>query len=382
MIKVCTILITVFLLASCQNTNKEAEARHAEMKQILSTLDNNTSNQQKALTEQVTNQQKIIEELRKTLTQVNQTVGSHDKQLSNLDNAQNNDAVAAALSLKNIPNLTIKRSVLNILGEIKGSAAEQGVLSIIENEKDSSTVSSALSILKKMGSKSLKSTCISIVESGNPSTMQYALKYLIDTANAEDMKKIIAAAKNIPTSDDYDVRYSWAAMFKLFIAKGNKDCVPVSLSAISNFNKSSFNNICWAAFTISKFGSNKDIAKAIKLLQPYINNNNTRLDSDISYWLRDNAKTKFFPIMKVIEKKASSSYRRYFFQGYCSMVHPIAANTLMKEYETTKDSSTKSMIEEAFKNGYPGIMWFEKEKKAKLIPEAELKALIEKFNKE
>lgn len=382
MTKIFTIFIAVFLLASCQNTNKEAEARHTEMKQILTTLDHNTSAQQKILETQVTNQQKVIEELRKTLTQVNQTVGSHNKKLSDLDNIKNNDAVAAVLSLKNIPNLTIKRSVISILGEIKGSAAEEGILSIIESEKDSTTVSSALIILKNMGSKKLKQVCISIIENGNPSTIRYALKHLIGTANAEDMKKILAAAKNIPTSDDYNVRYCWTAMFKLFLAKGNKDCVPASLNAINNFNRSSFGNICWAALTVSKFGTKKDIAKAVKLLQPYINDNNTSLDSGISSWLRDNAKAHFFPIMKVLQNKASGSYKRYFFQGYCNMVHPIAANTLIKEYEITEDSSTKKMLIKAFQNSYPGIMWFEKEQKAKLIPEPELKALIEKFDKE
>jgi len=373
-----SLIASAAFLSSCQNqmNNSEAEARHEEMKQILTSYDNKVSVKQSELEKQLIEQEKLIAKLSKI-------VEATQKDLKEWNSADNKDAVMAALRLKDIPNREIKRSVMTILGQLKGPAAEKGIIEIVLNTNDSSTISSGLSTLKTMGSKKIREVCLSIMEKGDPRCMRYAFQSLTPVARKEDVKKVIEIAKNIsPATSDYDLRYCWTYLMKFFLEKGDKDCLPVVVNAVKEFGKDNFNNKCWGTIIISKLGTAEQFKVAEKAIRPFLNNKSVYMDSSISYWFRENARVEMIPAMELLSKKASGSYKRYFLEGFANMVHPRVAKRLVEEYDSTKDSSTKSTLERAFKAGFPGVMWFEKDKKAKLIPEKELDDLIKKFDKE
>ena len=373
-----SLIASAAFLSSCQNqmNNSEAEARHQEMKQILSSYDEKVSVKQTEIEKKVKEQEKIIAELKAIVEKT-------QKDLKEWNSADNKDAVKAVLSIKDIPNREIQRSVMTILGQLKGPAAEQGVIDIIANANDYSTVSSGLSILKSMGSGKLREVCLKVLEKNDPRQMRYAFQYLTPTATKEDIKKIIKIAENLSTSSsDYDSKYCWQYLMKLFIEKGGEECVPLMVKVSGSFSKEQFNNLCWASVITCKFGTEEQFNKVAKNIRPFIQNKNVYMDSDISYWFRNNSKLELVPAMELLLPKASGSYKRYFLEGFANLSHPIVAKKLVEEYSTSKDSSTKSYLQKSFQGGFPGVMWFENEKKAKLIPEKELNDLIKKFNKE
>ena len=373
-----SLIASAALLSSCQNqmNNSDAEARHAEMKQIISSYDQKVNEKQSQLESKVKEQEKLIAELSKL-------VGETQKSLEEWNSADNKDAVKAALRLKDIPNQTIQRSVMTILGQLKGPAAEQGVINIILSSNDYSTASSGLSILKSMGSSQLRDVCLKLIKKNDPRQMRYAFQYLVPLATKEDIKEITKLASNLSaSSSDYNVRYCWQYVMKLFIEKGDKECVPVVLKAMENFSREQFNNLCWGSIIVSKFGTPEQFKAAKKSISPFIKNNNVSLDSEVASWFRNNSKIEMLPVMELLLPKAKSSYyRRYLLEGFVNLSNPRAAKLLVKEFETTKDSSTKSTLQKSFQGGFPGIMWFEGEKKAKLIPDKELDELIKKFDK-
>ena len=367
-------IISILIFTSCQHGNDgEAQNRHEEMKQIISSYDEKVNSRQAELEKKIIEQEKLIAELSKT-------VSENRKDLKDWNKAKNKEYVDAALSLSKIPNSNIKRSVITILGQLKGPAAEQGIIDIVLSDGDSSNTSSGLSALQSMGSTRLRELCLKVLEGGDPKNMQYALRYLTPIAKPEDLEKVIKIADSFSgASSDYNVRYCWNYIMKLFLEKGGKKTVPVVLKVLDDFNKDGFKNICWGAIIVAKYGTQEEFQKAAKIVKPFLSNENVYLDSDISYWLRDNSKVEMIPVMKLFLKKAKSSYRRYIYQGFVNIAHPSTAKMLVEEYTSTKDSSTKSMLIKAFQGGYPGTMWFEDKKEAKVIPEKELDELIKKF---
>lgn len=371
-----TLTLSAVILTSCQNMdNGEAKARHEEMKQLLTSYDSKVTVKQAELEKKVKDQEKTIADLTKLIT-------STQKELKEWNSSKNKDSIQAALSLKNSPNRDIRRSVMTILGQLPGPASEAGLVEMILNETYSSNISTGISILQNTGSSKIREVCLKILEKGNPTTLQYALKSLENVATEEDVKKVLEISKNLSTSsNDYNVRYAWQHMIKLFIKKGNKDCVPVVLSYIEDSGKDGFSNACWGLIAISKYGNEEHFNKAQKFLRPFITNKNVYMDSDISYYFRENARIEYLPAMEFLIDKARDSYRRYFIDGFINISHPGLAKKLVEEYNTTKDSSTKSNLIKAFQGGYPGTMWFENEKKAQVIPDKELEEMIKKFDK-
>lgn len=371
-----TLTLSAVLLTSCQNMdNGEAKARHEEMKQLLTSYDSKVTVKQAELEKKVKDQEKTIADLTKLVAEA-------QKEMKEWNSSNNKDSVKAALSLKNSPNNDIRRSVMTILGQLPGAASEAGLVDMILNETYSSNISSGISILKNTGSSKIREVCLKILEKGNPTTLQYALKALENVATEEDVKKVLEISKNLSTSsNDYNIRYAWQHIIKLMLNKGDKECVPVLLSYIENSGKEGFSNSCWGLITISKFGTDEQFNKAQKSLRPYITNNNVYMDSDISYFFRENARVEYLPAMEFLIEKARDSYRRYFIDGFITISHPKLAKKLVEEFNSTKDSSTKSNLIKAFQGGYPGTMWFENEKKAQVIPDKELEEMIKKFDK-
>jgi hypothetical protein len=152
------------------------------------------------------------------------------------------------------------------------------------------------------------------------------------------------------------------------------------MEVLENINVKSLTSAAWAALVVAKYGTDAEIKKVTKILSPMITPNSS-LDSDVNYWLRENSHVKMYPVMQVLLKKhkEGSSYRNYTFQAYASWVQPIAAAALVKEYNESKNSSLKSTLIKTFQNGYPGIMWFDKDKRAELIPADELQKMIKDF---
>ena len=373
-----TLLTTsVAIFSSCQNqtNNTEAQSRHEEMKQIITSYDSKVAAKQSEMEKQIKDQQKTIAELQKLALKTH-------TDLQDLSNAKNSDYVNAALSLVDIPNTEIRRSVMTILGQLKGPAAEQGLIKIILTGNDSSTVSSGLSILQNMGSEKLREVCLKILKKGNIKEMQYALRQLTPIATKEDTKEVIKIAKNLSASStEYNVRYCWQYIMKFFMEKGSEECVPLVLKAMKEFNREAFTNMCWAAIITNKYGNQEQYKAAEKSIKPFLNDPNLSMDSDISYWVRKNSRVELFPVINLLHSKAGNSYQRYFIEGFANMSHPKAAKKLVEEYKTTKNSSTKSYLQKSFQGGFPGIMWFEEKKEAKLIPEKELIELIKNFDK-
>lgn len=371
-----SLITSALLLSSCQHQNNaEAEARHAEMKQIISSYDQKVNEKQAQLEVKIKEQEKLIAELSKL-------VSATQKDLKEWNSAQNKDAVKAALSLKEIPNSEIRRSVMSILGQLKGPAAEQGIIDIISKDKDDSTVSSGLNILKNMGSDKLQGICLEVLKNNDPRQMRYALQYLQPIATKDDIKVIIEVSKNLtPSSSDYYVRYCWQYVMKIFLDKGDKNCVPTVLSAMENFSKEQFNNLCWGSIIVCKYGSAEQFETAVKALKPHMNNKSVNLDSEVASWFKNNSKLEMLPIMEVMLPRASSYYKRYLLEGFANLSHPKVAKILVDEYNNSKDSSVKSTLQKTFQDGFPGTMWFEDEKKAQLIPAKELEDLIKKFDK-
>lgn len=377
LIPITLLTASTIIFSSCQNQtdNTEAQSRHEEMKQIITSYDSKVAAKQSEMEKQIKAQQKTIAELQKLALKTH-------TDLQDLSNAKNSDYVNAALSLVDIPNTEIRRSVMTILGQLKGPAAEQGLIKIILTGNDSSTVSSGLSILQNMGSEKLREVCLKILKKGNIKEMQYALRQLTPIATKEDTKEIIKIANNLSASStEYNVRYCWQYIMKFFMEKGNEECVPLVLKAMKEFNREAFTNMCWAAIIISKYGNQEQYKAAEKSIKPFLNDPNLNMDSDISYWVRKNSRVELFPVIELLYSKAGNSYQRYFIEGFANMSHPKAAKKLVEEYKTTKSSSTKSYLQKSFQGGFPGVMWFEEKKEAKLIPEKELIELIKNFDK-
>lgn len=376
LIPITLIGISTIFLSSCQNqaASAEAEARHQEMKQIITSYDSKVSAKQSEMEKQIQDQKKIIAELQK-LTEKTKT------DLEQFTSARNSDYVNAAMSLVEIPNSDIRRNVMSILGQLKSPAAEKGIIEIILTANDSSNVSSGLNILQNMSSAKLREVCLQILKKGNLKEMQYALRYLTPVATKEDSKEVIKVAENLSASStEYNVRYCWQYIMKYFLEKGGEECVPTVLKAMKEFNKDQFTNMCWGIIIVNKFGNQEQYKSAEKSIRPLILDPNVNMDSDISYWARKNSKIEFFSVLNLLYPKASQSYKRYFIEGFANMSHPKAAKILVEEYATTKSSSTKSHLQKSFQGGYPGVMWFEDKKEAKLIPEKELDELIKKFD--
>ncbi|NQZ60246.1 MAG: hypothetical protein HRT88_22580 [Lentisphaeraceae bacterium] len=365
------LLITISataLLNSCSQTgsNEMANAHHQEMKLLIGNYDKATNLRTNDLDQKINTQILQINELNKQVKLLQNSLTGTQQKVNNLGSMQNKDSIEAVISLSKLNHSNVTRNLYSILGEIKGKSAEAAILLILENESDPNNVDYALRALKSVNSKKIKATCLALLSSGEPATMRYALEHLKNYLTEKDTAALLKVAELIPpNSREYNVRYCWQTLFKSLLEIGNEKSVEVALKTLKKFNKTSNNPAGWAALVVARYGTDEQSKQAVKILLPLFKGQSS-LNSDFSYWFKDNAHIKVVPVMQAMESKASGSYKRYIYEGYISLDHPSLASHLLNEYKNGKDSSTKSLLAKAFAEDYAGIDWDKNGKKATL----------------